>query len=543
MLTGTTSGGLEVSTRKGLTRHVAAAAAKKPLCAYLRLTVDRDGNKIGYDVQEESIRRWAEYAGETIGHVYRDKDLTAADLNVERPEYEQMLADVEVGMWGGIVVWRLDRLVRLMYEFERCYKIVDSAGGFIVTTEPVIRSDEPIGKAFLQLLVVFAEMEIGTMKVRARGHRMARAQKGLYNGGGPRPFGFIGVERDEDGSYLNKGKVGVEHHPLEAALLREAADRILDEGWSWIDVLNDWASRTPPVLGTTGKPMSVETLRRILTGLRIIGKREAVVAHPETGDLEIDPETGEFIREPVTAVWKPIITEKQWHDLRALIKQKGPRGPALRYLLSSFITCGRCRQKLTGTKRRYRIQGVMTEVAKYRCKSEISHRQRGACGALEVLAQPVERLVVARVLVRIEQTPELLETLVQDQAGVSDGLDEALAVVADCDSRLKALAAAFGARQITWDEWQVAREPLEADKSAAERRVESISRTVKIPIPTSDQRADLQTWYDGLTMAQQQSLVRAVVRKVAVKPGNSGPKFDPGRVVVSFTPVPKKATA
>ena len=502
----------------------------KTLCAYLRLTVDRDGKKIGYEVQRRHIQRWADAFGYTIGRWYQDKDITAADRTIERPEYEQMLADIGVGMWGGIVVWRLDRLVRMLYEFERCHRIVEDANGFIASIEPNIDSRDEIGKMFMRLLVMFAEMEIATMKARAKGHRQQRAADGMYNGGGSRPFGFVGAIKEEADSgtrYLNIGKVGVEQIPEEIALMQEAAQRIAWEGWTWVDVVNDWNSRTPPVRGTTGALIHVHTLQNMLCGPRAIGKREVTIE---------DPETGEETTSLVKAVWEPVLDEKTWLRLNSLRKRVTPYGRKATYILTSILTCGRCENALSGAKRRYPIKGEKVPTRTYRCKSGVGAKAAGACGKLSVLAEPVEKLVIARVLKRIEETPELLKILVEKDSTADNELTSALKVIEDCDVRLDELAALFGRPGgLSTSEWMTARQGIETAKNTAIKTVERITKTIAVPVPFGNERENLLAWYEKLNTTQQHKLLSTFIKDARISPrGSAGRWFDPRRLTVTL---------
>lgn len=522
-------------SRKASPRAVAKAAAKKPLAGYLRLTVDRHGNKIGYDVQMRAIERWAEYAGETIGHWYKDKDITAADRNKERPEYEAMLADVEAGVWGGVVVWRLDRLVRLMYEIERCFRIMEDSDAFIVSIDPTtIDSRDPLGKIFMRILVMFAEMEIDTMKSRARGHRQERARDGMYNGGGPRPFGFIGAKQDpKTKKYLNVGEAGVAHNREEADLIRWAADKILEDGWSWSDVLNDWAARTPPVLGTTGKPMSIYTLQRILTGPRVAGKREYTFE---------DPETGEEQTTLVTAKWEPILDEDTWKKLGQLIAVKGKNGPKELYLLSGLLLCGKCKRPLTGARRKYEIQGQPASTRTYRCRSDHANKQLGSCGKLSVVAESVERIVIANILTRFKQTPELLEALARKEEVPDAQLVEALETIRRCDEQAKELGRRLvtpGTSALTMSALLAATEQLDAERSAATAVVDRFSKRLTVPVPDSGQQEDLMGWFvDFLSLAQQRKVVTALFASMEIAAtGRSGRHFNPNRLILKDRPL------
>jgi site-specific DNA recombinase len=505
---------------------VVVRAENKVLCGYLRLTVDRDGKKIGYDVQKKAILRWAEAYGYTIGAWYQDKDVTAADRTVTRDDYERMLADVEAGTWGGIAVWRLDRLVRLVYEFERCYRLIEDTGGFIVSIEPMISSKDDIGKMLMRLLVMFAEMEISTMKARAKGHRQERALLGKYNGGGPRPYGFVGAERDDKGHYLNTGKVGVDHVPEEVALLREAARLIVDDEKDWAGVIRDWSTRTPPVVGSKGAPMAASTLQRILTGPRAVGMREVFIEDAETGERE---------SRLVDAEWEPIVDQATWEELlKRLPEGDGAYGPKHKYLLSGLLLCGRCSKYLTGSKRKYIKGGEMVSTLTYRCKSSAADKSRGSCGKLSVLAEPVEQIVVAQVLTRLKATRGVVEG-VANSPDDSTELEALVDEVDRCDKELVKLIKRHASAEITEPEWLAARDVYAELRSAASLRAGSISRRLGVPLPSGDDLKDLLGWFQGLRPAQQRKLLHLHVRQAAVLPtGRSGPHFNANRVTVTF---------
>jgi DNA invertase Pin-like site-specific DNA recombinase len=502
---------------------------RKPLAAYLRLSVDRDGRKIGYDVQRAAIQAWAQRNGHTIGKWYQDKDLTAADRKVQRPEYEQMLTDVDAGTWGGIVVWKLDRLVRLAYEFERCLRMLEDARGVLFTVEPDISTDPDnfVGPIMMRILIMVAEMEIANMKARARGHRLERAERGMFNGGGPRPFGFVGAIKDDEDRYVNVGEAGVRHDEAEAGLLREAARRIAWEGGGWTDVLKEWAGRSEPVVGTTGKPMAVTTLRTILTSNRIIGLREYAVENPDTGEI---------LQLTSKAVWEPIINKPTWDRLRSLARRRAPTGPKSTYLLSGHARCGTCDMPLGG-RHRY-IKDRDEHVWSYICKKTTQDTNEGGhCGKLDIRQGPVDDIIRATVLELFSATPRIVQELQAIPAELDAELDIAYATIEETEHLMMDLARRValprGHRdRIGAKEWDQMREPLAEQLEEAELTVRRLSSRRRVPSPSKTDLDQLEGWYDGLELAQRQAVVQLLIPEVIINPGHSGPRFNPRRVVL-----------
>src|SRR5205807_7381337 len=92
--------------------------------------------------QERSCRAYAEARGWEVVHVYEDVDRSAY-RNVQRPAYESLVNALDRRLLDGVVVWRLDRLVRQPRTFESFWQSCESAGAFLTSvTEPVDSSNE-----------------------------------------------------------------------------------------------------------------------------------------------------------------------------------------------------------------------------------------------------------------------------------------------------------------------------------------------------------------------------------------------------------------
>lgn len=491
--------------------------SSKAWAVYERLSVDRHGAKIGYDVQDAGIDSYAEALGLVIGHRYIDRNETAADENVWRDEYEQMLADVAAGMWAGILVWRIDRLTRLPPQFERVLSTAQKAAGCIISTEEKLNSRVEADLFNMRLKVLMGDQEVQGTRTRLKANKGHKAKQGQYTGGGRRPFGFEGPTYDDSERVTNTGRCGIAHVDSEVTLLRDAAKRIAWGGESYTDVIKDWHSRTPPVYGAVGAPWNPKTLETIMLSHRMIGEQ-----------LWNDPDTG--MKVPVPAVWKPVLDRKTWDQLNSMKRRAVHREGKVQYLLSSLINC-ECGYPLTGSTRKYKRGGVMTSVRTYRCRSMPADKARGACGQCSVLAENVESLIIGHVLLRVKRSRQTAAAL--REGGDSYQQLDALERQADgLSDELIELAGLKGERQITTKEWLVAKAPIERDLAEINDQMKAVSRRLEVPTPAGEEMKDLPAWFRLLSSRQQRKLIDHYTGSATIRrPGRSGRYFDRERVV------------
>lgn len=505
----------------------------KPLAGYLRLTVDREGNKIGYEVQQEAIERWANAYGYTIGEWYKDENLTAANRKVKRPDYERMLVDVADGKWGGIVVWRIDRLVRLTAEFERCNEIVENANAFIVSIDPPFDTRNEFGKFVMRLLVMLAEMEIAAMRARSLGHHRAKAIAGKHKGGGSRAFGFVGPEYDEHGNLLNRGVHGVKHVDSEVEACREAARRVAWEGETYADVIRDWSTRDPPILGTNGAIFETTALTDILTNPRMIGLR----AH-----TTIDPKTKQPITNVYPAEWEPILDRETFERLEALRAVRTPGRPFEFNLTGGIAVCGRCGKRMVGTRVTTGAGKTARKVPGYRCEATVTARLKGACGKGTVIADHVDKQVIARIATRLVESTEELKAIT-DNSDLNDDVSRALSTIEECDAQLEQIRIMSGISSteggLAMSDVPGFRAPWVRKREEAVNDLNRARATLRVPHPIGADLDDLWEWFTNLTVSQRRSFVRAHVRDVIVMPAEKRGFFDPSRVRVAFADAKK----
>ena len=126
-------------------------------------------------IQEEALRK----AGATIIRCERKSGTTTKG----RSELATVLDFVREG--DTLLVTRIDRLARSLMDLEGIVQALGAKGAHLRATEQPIDTASPAGRAFLQMLGVFAEFETAIRKERQlEGIAKAKAA-GVYKGRKP----------------------------------------------------------------------------------------------------------------------------------------------------------------------------------------------------------------------------------------------------------------------------------------------------------------------------------------------------------------------
>jgi len=82
---------------------------------YVRVSVDKTGEKVSPEQQEHAIREYARRKGWEVYKVYRDIDVSGGSM--DRPQFNKMLEDIETTNLKNIVFWNLSRYTRDFFDF------------------------------------------------------------------------------------------------------------------------------------------------------------------------------------------------------------------------------------------------------------------------------------------------------------------------------------------------------------------------------------------------------------------------------------------
>ena len=150
---------------------------------YVRQSVVKE-DSISLDTQVEyclgEIKNGEQYK------IYRDQK-SGKDTN--REQFQDMMEDIKDGMIDTVIVYKIDRISRSVYDFGNIMSEFEKYKVEFVSVNEKFDTSTPMGQAMLQIVMVFAELERKTIRQRIIDNYYARGKEGRYLGGKP-PYGF-----------------------------------------------------------------------------------------------------------------------------------------------------------------------------------------------------------------------------------------------------------------------------------------------------------------------------------------------------------------
>lgn len=298
---------------------------KKNVGLYARISEDPDDVREGVDRQVEDGRLIATARDWEVARVYIDNDLSAYKRKVVRPDFEQMLTDLQAGVIDGIVAYDLDRFVRQPRDLERAIDIYETRTGLVfATVQGDVNLQTADGRTMARVMVAFANKSSADTGRRVARKHLENARKGKPVGG-YRPFGW-----EDDKATIRES---------EARLARQAVADVI-AGKTTGSIAARWNAEG--VTTTVGNPWSYRTVRQYLLQPRLVGYRV------HRGEILLDAHG-----KPVEGQWEPLIDPLTWDRLQAVFSRPDkrtriPRRNARRYLLTGLVRCGKCNGLMYG---------------------------------------------------------------------------------------------------------------------------------------------------------------------------------------------------
>lgn len=159
--------------------------------------------------------------------VYSDEGYSGSNLN--RPNFEQMMHDIRNGLIEVVVVYKLDRISRSLLDFFQTYEEFNMYNVAFVSCNEHFDTSNPMGKAMLSIIVVFAQLEKETIQLRIKDNYYSRGEKGFYLGGRP-PFGYDKVKTEHQGRKTYKFEINDKQAQIVKEIFEKYANTDISSG-------------------------------------------------------------------------------------------------------------------------------------------------------------------------------------------------------------------------------------------------------------------------------------------------------------------------
>ena len=186
---------------------------------------------------------------------YTDKGYSGK--NTDRPKFQELVRDIKRGLIAKVVVYKLDRISRSILDFANMMELFQQYNVEFVSSTEKFDTSTPMGRAMLNICIVFAQLERETIQKRVQDAWYSRCQRG-FKMGGKTPYGFRTEPYVMDG--VRTKKLVIE--PTEAAFVRQMYEMYADPQVSLHDITK---KLTADGMRTYhGRPLSRATLSVIL---------------------------------------------------------------------------------------------------------------------------------------------------------------------------------------------------------------------------------------------------------------------------------------
>ena len=118
---------------------------------------------------------------------YKDKGYSGK--NIERPDFQRLLKDIRAGLIRRVIVYKLDRISRSIVDFAKLMELFKQYNVEFVSCTEKFDTSTPMGRAMLNICIVFAQLERESIQMRVQDAFYSRCAKGYYMRGRA-PYGF-----------------------------------------------------------------------------------------------------------------------------------------------------------------------------------------------------------------------------------------------------------------------------------------------------------------------------------------------------------------
>ena len=141
---------------------------KKIAGIYIRVSTE-DQAREGFSLpeQEKRLRAMCEYKNYEIYKVYKDAGISAKTGN-KRPAFEELKEDIKNKKCNTIVVLKLDRLTRSVYDWENIMKFLEENNAYLDCANDDINTTNANGRMVARLLTTVSQNEIERTSERTK---------------------------------------------------------------------------------------------------------------------------------------------------------------------------------------------------------------------------------------------------------------------------------------------------------------------------------------------------------------------------------------
>lgn len=310
-------------------------------CLYARKSTEAEEKQaLSIDSQIKEMNQIAEREGLTIVEIRRESH--SAKESGQRPVFEELVRDIDTGIFNAIITWAPDRLSRNAGDLGKLVDRIDQKKLIQIKTFGQTFTNSPSDKFLLMILCSQAKLENDNKSINVKRGMRARCEMGLWPVQPP-----TGYRKVND----RLAKCEVEIDPDRASIIKQIYEKIAYERWSGMRVYS-WLRYELNFKTHRGYHLSVGNIFKIINNTFYYGRFE----FPQGSGNWYDGKH------------EPIITKELFDDVRASIKTQVIKSQGKEFAFTRLVKCGVCGSGITADEKfKKLLNGGVNRHVYYRC--------------------------------------------------------------------------------------------------------------------------------------------------------------------------------
>ncbi len=295
-------------------------------CLYARKSSEDDERQalsIGSQINE--MTRQAETQSLQVVEVRQESH--SAKYSGQRPIFQQLIGDIQNGLFNGILSWAPDRLSRNAGDLGSIVDLMDRGLLKEIRTHGQVFTNSPNDKFLLMILCSQAKLENDNRGINIKRGMRAKCEMGFRPNMAP-----IGYLNDK---YGNKGQRKVYPDPDRAPIIKEAFEKVGYHGCSGRQVYL-WLKDEVAFVTRSGKPMTLSTIYRTLSNPYY------------TGVFEVPEGSGNWYK----GAYEPIVSKELFKIVQEKLTVVPKSMPGTKQFdFTKLLKCGECGSGITAQEK------------------------------------------------------------------------------------------------------------------------------------------------------------------------------------------------
>lgn len=317
-------------------------------CIYLRksrkdLEAEQAGQGETLARHERILLALAKQKNLIIGKIYRE--IVSGETIAARPVMQQVLREVESGMWEGVLVMEIERLARGdTIDQGTVQRAFQYSNTYIITPQKTYDPSDEFDEEYFEFGLFMSRREYKTIKRRMQAGRYAAAKEGKWPFN-TAPYGFRRTKLQNEKGWT------LEPDDQEAPIVRLIYSLFTGPDRRGVSMIRKYLNRQG-IHPRKGPAWTDSTIRDILSnpaydGLVAIGRRKIVPAVENGLPIKTRPRSEDY------AVYdgrhKALIDHRIYKEAQSYIGRGTPKPPesyGVKSPLAGLVICAECKKRM-----------------------------------------------------------------------------------------------------------------------------------------------------------------------------------------------------